>query len=391
MKDTIRVSWISDFAIEWLADLPEELRYLPRNHPMTWQAVLLNELRANSSLQLDIVVLRKNIPRDYSFSRDGINFHMIKTQGGTRAPSMFWTDTLLLKKKLARTQPHVVHAWGAERGAGLVASRLKYPYLVTIQGLLSWYMELVPVPMLDRFSAFWERITLRRAALATTESTFVVNYLKKRFPRLDVRQIEHAPNWHFHQVERCPQIRPIRLIFVGSFDYRKGADLLLYALDRLRNEIDFELMVLGFAPPELKEQLAASVAPETWKRIQFRQGLTPKEVAVELAKATLMVFPTRADTGPTAVKEAAVAGVPVVGSRIGGIPDYVFPGRNGLMFESEYQDGLLQAIRAACCHPLFGQGKVEPDALAQVRSYLSPKLMAEKFFGVYHDLAAKRL
>lgn len=390
MNDPIRIGWISDFAFEWMEDLPQDLRGMPRGHPMTWQSVLLNELRGNPELQLNIIILRKNIARDISFIRDGVAFHVLKTIGGTRAPSLFWTDTFQIKKKLSQIQPHVVHAWGTERGAGLVASRLKYPNLITIQGLLSWYEEMVPVTMLNRFSAFWERKTLRCAAVATTESVFAVDYLHKRFPQLGVRQIEHAPNWHFHQIKRCPQTSPVRMIFVGSFDYRKGADLLLHALDRLRSEVNFELLVLGFAPPELKDQLSASVAPETWNRVQFQNGLQPREVADQLARATLMIFPTRADTSPNAVKEAVVAGVPVVGSRIGGIPDYVFHEKNGLIFESEDLQGLAKAIRAACRHPLFGQGKVEPGALAQVRRYLSPKLMAEKFLGVYRELATKR-
>jgi hypothetical protein len=46
---------------------------------------------------------------------------------------------------------------------------------------------------------------------------------------------------------------------------------------------------------------------------------------------------------------------------------------------------LVEAIRAACRHPLFGQGKVEPKSLEQTRAYLSPELMAKKFWALYQQ------
>lgn len=46
------VAWISFFPIEWLPDIPEELRRLPWMHPATWQRVLLAELEKIPSLRL---------------------------------------------------------------------------------------------------------------------------------------------------------------------------------------------------------------------------------------------------------------------------------------------------------------------------------------------------
>src|SRR5262245_6121825 len=137
----LTAAWISDFAIEWLPDLPASLGSLPKPHPMTWQQVLLGELEKRPDLALHIVALRKHISEDVSFERNGAFFHVLKTRGGWRAPSLFWLDTFLIGRLLRRIKPDVVHAWGTERGAGLVASRLHFPYLVTIQGLLSWYRQ----------------------------------------------------------------------------------------------------------------------------------------------------------------------------------------------------------------------------------------------------------
>jgi glycosyltransferase involved in cell wall biosynthesis len=102
-----------------------------------------------------------------------------------------------------------------------------------------------------------------------------------------------------------------------------------------------------------------------------------------MARATLMIFPTRADVSPNAVKEALVAGLPVVASQVGGIPDYLVHGKNGFLFPVGDLNGFIRAIKDACAHPLFSQGRVEPETLAKTRAYLSPERMARNFLNAY--------
>src|SRR5689334_110599 len=123
----LKIAWISDFPVEWLDEVPKEIGSLSRGHPSTWQRVLLNELRGNPRLELHVVILRKQIPRSSSFERNEVTFHLIKVPPGIRAPTFFWADTFLLSRVLKRIRPDLIHAWGSERGAALVASRLKYP------------------------------------------------------------------------------------------------------------------------------------------------------------------------------------------------------------------------------------------------------------------------
>jgi len=384
MGDTTkRVAWISDFPIEWLSDLPAPLESLPKQHSLTWQRVLFDELKKDQRLKLHVIALRKHLERDYSFDKEGAVFHLLKVPAGLRGPTLFWVDTLVIKRVLQKVRPDVLHAWGTERGAALVAHRLRYPYIVTIQGLLMWYVQMVPLNLHFRYASFLEKICLPRAPLVTTESDFAVQYLRKRFPKLPIMQIEHASNWVFHQVLRRPRTQPIRFIFVGTLDQRKGGDLLVAALDRLKDELAWELLVIGAVEEAFLKQLRARTSHELWSRIRFKRDLSPSEIGAELSEATIMLFPTRADTSPNAVKEAVVAGVPVVASAVGGIPDYVIPEENGLLFPADNLDAFVDAIRAAWCHPLFGRGQVAPGSLGKMRDYLSPRRMAQRFVEAY--------
>jgi glycosyltransferase involved in cell wall biosynthesis len=378
----LTVAWISDFPVEWLPDIPKALQHLPKPHSMSWQRVLLEEFEKDTAMELHVFALRKHIPQTVHFQRNGVSFHVVKVRG-LRAPMLYWPDTRVLRPHIEQLQPDLIHAWGTERGAGLVARRLRYPYLVTIQGLLTWYAEIMNFNFHERVAAQIEKRTLRQSPLVTTESTFAVEFLRKRFPGVRVHQAEHAPDWRFHRVERKPQTAPVRFIFVGFASQRKGVDLLLSALQRLTCSFEFELVLLGQIDPRFRKTLEQSKQSELWKRIIFKENLAPKEVAEELSKATIMLFPTRADTSPNAVKEAVVAGLPVVASAVGGITDYVLPGQNGSLFRSEDLDGFILRIREAVAHPLFGKGQVAPETLVHVRNYLSPLRMAERFREAY--------
>jgi len=379
----LRVAWISDFSIEWLDGLPPALAGLPRQHPLTWQRVLLDEFSERSGLELHVIVLRKGIERDVAFERKGIHFQVLKTRGLTRAPSLYWTDTWMIRRTLEQIQPHLVHAWGTERGAALVGLRLPWPCLVTIQGLLSWYNSVLPPDAWRHFGAMLEDHALRRAGHVTTESSFAVNYLRKRHPRLTVHQVEHAPGRVFHEVARAPRTRPVRLMVTGHLDRRKGADALFLALDSLLGETEFEVVHVGTADRRLLAGLRSVTSEELWSRYHPLGSLAADQVAAELSRATLFVLPTRADTSPNAVKEAVVAGVPVVATAVGGIPDYVTHGENGWLIPAVEKAVLAEALRAALRHPLLGRGEVAPATLARVRDYLSPQRMAENFQSAY--------
>lgn len=380
----LTVAWFSYFPVEWLSDIPAEVQRLPRTHPASWQRVLLTEFEKNPSLRLHVVVLRKQFERSLTFERKGVTFHLVKTPGGMRAPSLFWVDTFLIRRVLRPIKPDVVHAWGMEHGAALVANRLGYPRIATVQGLISWYATVSPPVWHDRVAGLLENYTLPRMPLVTTEARFSVQYLRQRFPGLRVEQVEHAPDPVFHQIVRRPQTKPFRFVFVGAFDHRKGGDVLLQSLDRLKSELDFELVVVGKPRGTFLQSLQSSVSPEFWNRIIFKAYLTHTEVAQELSTATIMLCASRADVSPNAVKEAAVAGVPVVATNVGGIPDYIFPGRNGVLCAPGSQDEFSTAIRTACHHPQFSRGKVDAATLTQVRAYLSTQLMAKRFLETYH-------
>jgi glycosyltransferase involved in cell wall biosynthesis len=382
-QNPLRVAWFSYFPIEWLPELPVELQGLPKLHPATWQRVLWEEFRNWNSLKLDIIVLRSHFRQTHRFERDGTRFHCIRTPGGLRSATLYWLDTLIISRELRRIRPDLVHAWGTEFGSAAVAGRLNYPALVTMQGILTWYGSVFPLNRHMKLSRFLEPGSLRRARIATCESSFGMRYLADRYPHLKLLQVEHAPNPLFSTVRREPQSAPARIVCVGSFLYWKGADVVLKALDGMVNEAPFELVWIGSRNEALEQELRAQTSRELWGRVTFQHDLPPARIAEELRRATLMLHAARADNSPNSVKEAVVAGVPVVATETGGIPDYVKSGLNGLLFRSGDAADCREKLRAALRHPLFSKGEVDAKTLSDMRVYLSARTMADKFHAAY--------
>lgn len=379
----LKIAWFSYFPIEWQTHVPEEFRSMLRKHPGTWLSVLLSQFEGLPWLDLHLVIVRKDLPRSLTFKRQNVTFHCLKPAAGLRLPTLYWLDTFLVNGVLRRIQPDLVHAWGSEFSATSIAARLPYPNLVTMQGIFTWLKDVYPLNRYQKVSAFLEKRALRKLRHVTAESSFSMRFLKEHWPNLQLQQVEHAPNPVFHLVRRQPQLNPKKIICVSSFTYGKGVDVLLLALDRLSRPDEFTVTFIGGGAVEFEQELRGRVRPEVWQRCSFKNNLTPEQLAEELATATFAVYPTRADNSPNAVKEAVVAGVPVIASRIGGIVDYVWRDKNGLLFEVGDVEQCAQAIQTAATHPLFSKGLVDPESLGKLREYLSAETMGTKMLKAY--------
>lgn len=111
-----------------------------------------------------------------------------------------------------------------------------------------------------------------------------------------------------------------RVAFIGALGRRKGVDYLIDAIDILSRRGIRELHCDIFGPGKRRDELAASVKNRALSKEVAINGRVPDPFAV-LASADLLVVPSLFDSYPNTVLEALHVGTPVIGSRVGGIPD----------------------------------------------------------------------
>jgi glycosyltransferase involved in cell wall biosynthesis len=134
------------------------------------------------------------------------------------------------------------------------------------------------------------------------------------------------------------------LLFVGRLRLRKGLEVLLAALERLR-ERGHELPLLVAGDGERRHPLKSQAARRgLGEGVLFlgRQGRG--EVRALLGGARALVVPSLYEGMPLVVLEAMAAGVPVVASRVSGIPEVVLDGETGWLVPPGDPSSLAAAL-----------------------------------------------
>lgn len=169
--------------------------------------------------------------------------------------------------------------------------------------------------------------------------------------------VDSAP---FDQLERTAS-RRLRLGFFGSLMVSKAPHVLLEAIGRLpRGAVSVDLFGAYSAyhgDDSYWQQLEPLLKQDG---VQVHGAIAHDRVAHVLSSVDVLVVPSIwPENSPLVIQEAFLAGVPVVASRIGGIPEAVDEGRSGLLFRAGDSDdltrtlmrlvrepGLLEALRA---------------------------------------------
>jgi glycosyltransferase involved in cell wall biosynthesis len=171
----------------------------------------------------------------------------------------------------------------------------------------------------------WAAEVLRRNGVPTSKLTLSRHGLSSRQrPRSQQFRANNATG-------------PLQVAFLGRFHHTKGVDTLINAV-RSCPEADLELHLFGVSQDDeavrYARELQVLAAGDT--RIQFHRPVPAETVVETLVKFDLLAVPSRwLETGPLVVLEAFDAGVPVVGSRLGGIAELVKPGVDGVLVEPE--------------------------------------------------------
>ncbi len=147
-------------------------------------------------------------------------------------------------------------------------------------------------------------------------------------------------------------VRPLRLLFMGYNNYYKGLHILAEALDAMpathARQIDLSVHALdGQSIEWMFRRLEPRLA-----RLKFGYAYTSHDVPWMMGGKDLTVVPSVWwDNGPQTVMESLTCGVPVLGAAVGGIPDFVRHGENGLLFTGNSVKSLRDTLVAAVEDP----------------------------------------
>lgn len=138
------------------------------------------------------------------------------------------------------------------------------------------------------------------------------------------------------------------LLFVGRLRIRKGVEVLLEAIARLRARgASPRLLLAGTGEHEAALVRRAGELGLASPDVRFLGRVSAGQVRFLLGRARALVVPSIYEGMPLVVLEAMAAGVPVVASRVSGIPEVVGDGETGWLVPCEDPAALADALAEA--------------------------------------------
>ena len=163
-----------------------------------------------------------------------------------------------------------------------------------------------------------------------------------------------ATRWDVRRLNGWDADDPI-VLYVGRLEFLKGTDVLFAALQQARQrQSNLRLILLGETQASFQAEYEAMMhgRPEwVWQP----GNVAPEQVSQAMRAAAVLVQPSRKETLGRTLIEAQLHGVPVIGTRVGGVPEIIADGVSGLLVEAGNVDQLAQAILSLTQNPVRAQ------------------------------------
>ena len=203
---------------------------------------------------------------------------------------------------------------------------------------------------IDNYYPFQNKIGQKfiRYALGSSDNFIAVSQESAR----QLREITGSPNISiipnaidtsvFYGGERLSDSDAVRILFVGAVGKLKGERDLIKALAILREgKQSLKVSFLGYGAENLKDYCEKLGVGEF---VEHLGAVSMAERIGFFQKADIFVLPTYAEAMPMSVIEAMAAGLPVVTTPVGGIPELIEDGADGLLFPPGDVQALAEKI-----------------------------------------------
>ena len=188
------------------------------------------------------------------------------------------------------------------------------------------------------------------AKFIVTETDYAREWMEKKYPRAQGRvfRVYNGIDRGFPPREPAGDVP--RVLAVGRFVEKKGFDDLIEACRLLREKRrEFECLIVGGGPLEMTLQAQIERA-ELRDHVKLIGPQPQTEVRRMLAASQVFVLPCVPEQGggsdnlPTVIMEAMMCGVPVISTRVAGVPEMIHHGENGLLVAARNPSALAMAL-----------------------------------------------
>ncbi len=290
---------------------------------------------------------------------------------------------LRCSSEIKSLQPDIIHGHGAKGGAlaRLIGSRLRVSgsrvaRLYTPHGGSLHFSRSSP--------AGWVYFTLERLFERLTDGLVFVSEYEQRQYRKKIG-VPRPPSVLIHNGLTDDEFEPVRpapdaadFLYIGMMRDLKGPDLFIKAFIRAERLVGRPLSAVMIGDGDDKAAYERTISHSGLeRRIKVHPAMPIRKA---FSRGALMIVPSRAESMPYIVLEALAAGLPLIASRVGGIPEILGTDSPALV-----PPGDADALAAA-----MARAMVDPDSLraalpshAELRAKFNVAGMASRMIDTY--------
>ncbi len=347
---------------------------------------LLQGFAGMEGLEVHVISCAQEPMKSQEKIAENIWFHSL------HVPRIGWLKTLYqgciraVRTKLTELQPDIVHGQGTERDCALSAVFSGRPNVLTIHGNMRLIEKIERPPP---FSYAWIAARLERFTLPRADGIVcITNYTRGAVMSLARRTwvLPNAADEKFFDVDARPDpATPPIILCVGAIGVRKNQNAFIRSLDPLAAQHRFQIVFLGQAPKgaPYSEEFFQLLASRPW--CSYAGFADREKLRSHFRTASLLALPSLEDNCPMAVLEAMAAGVLALAANVGGVPDLIADGKNGLLCDpldpASMRAGVCRFLEnPALCRDLARQAKQD------ARARFAPRVVAQKHVEIYREV-----
>ena len=167
-------------------------------------------------------------------------------------------------------------------------------------------------------------------------------------------------------------------LYYGRLSHEKGIATLV---DAFSEHPELKLKVVGTGPKE------DELRQKNYPNVEFLGYKTGEELYNFVRNARFVCVPSEwYENNPMTIVEAYSMGVPVIGARIGGIPEIVDEGKTGFLFESGNVESLEKAVVQSLAVGAEEYGAMKKNALAFAKDHFDSEKYKERLISFYSQV-----
>jgi len=273
----------------------------------------------------------------------------------------------------------IIHAYQASQAAGggwLLKWRYRNtPFLVTVQegkdlSKQLWLMR------------FFRHLIFKKSDEVTVISSYLAQYVRSQNSKVPISIIPNGVDLDKFKQGNRHDLKTI--ITVSRLVKKNGIEDLIDAMTTVRYEVpDAKLIIIGDGP--LKENLKFKVKNLKLENgVKFLGEISHDLIPEHLVEADVFVRPSLSEGLGSAFLEAMAAGLPIIGTPVGGIPDFLKDGETGLFCKVADPKDLAEKIIKILKDGQLRE-KITVNAKALVAEKYDWNTIAEKFYKIYQN------